>query len=407
MKFAIIAAMLLVSAFAARIELTKTNTEKKMVTHLKESFAKGNIKTISHAELLRSSNDVPMTTNLDNLVLTDHPSIPLENFEDLQYYGAVEVGSNADSYNFVLDTGSGWAWVSAKGCDNCPGENRFDSSKSTSFETTGQRKDLSYGKGFASGPISYDEFYMGTEGSTHLRFIPADKSKDMEGTKADGIIGLTPVSTGGEELFVDRLHEDGVINKREFTTYIGKQDEQSYIDFGANEADTSDVTYIPLSKLPGTRELIYWSADFDSFTVAGHDLDLTYTSTIWDTGTSLIGFGPSDHKKVVSGLANGKQLVKTSDGFYGVGDCSDASQIDSLDLTFNGHEISVPSDEFVVLLPEDKPEYCFFLLFEINLPGALLGDSFLRDLSIIHDQEEQRLGVFPKKTAEDLIKESA
>jgi len=304
----------------------------------------------------------------------------------------------------LVGSGSSWIWVSEKGCKNCPGEGRFDPSKSETYKSTGERKNLNYGKGFASGEISFDTVGIPEfEGATS-KFIPADLSKDMEGTKADGIIGLTP-EKGDAELFITNLAEAGVIDGEEFTVYIGKDGYDGfYIDFGINDEDQSNVTWVDLKKLPGTSEIIYWSADFDQFTIGENKLALTYTSTIWDTGTSLIGFGPKDHKKIITGLANGRKIIKTQDGFYGV-KCSGTSEIDSLDFTFNKHIISVDPREFVV----EQQGYCFFLIFEINLPGALLGDSFLRGSKIIHDQAGKRMGVFPQhkyfNSAEDLIKE--
>jgi len=124
----------------------------------------------------------------------------------------------------------------------------------------------------------------------------------------------------------------------------------------------------------------------------------------------LVGFGPQDNAKVLASLTEGKKTIKTADGFVGV-KCKDPSEIDHLSLTFNGHTVDVDPHEFVIEQKYLFQNYCFLLIFEINLPGALLGDTFLRGSKIIHDQANKKMGVFPQhhyfSSEAEIIKESA
>lgn len=390
MKIAIAFALLLVSSFAIRVELERSES----ITQTKERFLRSanglTFEKVSREQL----NANIRTESLKN------PSIDLTNFQDLQYSGPVSVGSNADVFDVVYDTGSGWAWVQAKGCATCSdSKDFFDPAASSTYESTGESKTLTYGKGQVSGPISYDTLGLpGYDGAT-TRFIPATEGKDNEGMQAAGIVGLTPVATGGEELFVDKLAETGVIDAKEFTTYIAHEDETSYIEFGTNH-DVSDdqIAWTDLEKLPGTDGLIYWSTEFDTFSVGDNQLDLSYTSTIWDTGTSLIGFNPKDFETVLLGLAGDNQIYSVGQGFYAIETPSEP--ISNLNFVFNGHNIEVPSSEFVV----EQQGYSIFLLMQIPLPGHLLGDQFLRGLRIIHDQEGLRLGVIKDNAVDELLK---
>lgn len=391
MKYTILLALFVLVACSLRVELERKDLAENRRSDLIAAVANGNMTLVSNEQINRAirGDYTPLKMNIDNHDQLKNPSIDLENYQDLQYSGPLTVGEQNEVFDVVYDTGSGWIWVNGKGCDGCSdSKHQFDPSTSSTFKSTGEEKTLSYGKGQVSGVIATDYLGLpGTKGS-RTKFIPATSGKDNQGMQSAGIVGLTPVATDGEDLLVDAMTESGVIDSREFTTFIAHTDQKSYIEFGTNQASDSEITWVDLKKLPGTDGLIYWSTDFDAFHVGTHKLDLTYTSTIWDTGTSLIGFNPQDLAQVIKTLANGKQIYNVQDQFYAV-ECSGASEVSGLDFDFNGRTISVPSTEFVI---EDSG-YCIFLLMQVPLPGALLGDSFLRGLEIIHDQEGLRLGV--------------
>lgn len=409
MKSAILLAILLVSTLAYRVDLEANKITKTEDIDLKQAMANGQLRRVTPEQIRKTlaGGYTPLTNNLDNLKSYGNPSIDLSNYKDLQYNGPGLVGSHDEKFTFVYDTGSAWIWVSQVGCEGCPPtEGRFDPTTSDTYVDAGERKQLNYGLGSVTGEVGYDHVSVPGSDPVTAKLITADTGKDNDGDLADGIIGLTPVTDDGADLLVSKLAEAGVIDAEEFTVYIGKDGyDGSWIEFGTNHDDQSEVTWVDLKKLPGTKDLIYWSTDFDQFTVRDDKVDLTYTSTIWDTGTSLIGFYPQDLMKVITKLANGKQIYNVQDQFYAI-ECDGVSDIDSLDFTFNGHTISVDAHEFT----EAQQGYCIFLLMQVNLPGMLLGDSFLRGSKIIHDQAGQRFGLFPQhhynykeKTASELI----
>mmetsp|Transcript_20271 Transcript_20271/g.22646 ORF Transcript_20271/g.22646 Transcript_20271/m.22646 type:complete len:381 (+) Transcript_20271:143-1285(+) len=324
--------------------------------------------------------------------LKENPIVDLTNFQDLQYYGPATVGSEDKSFNMVYDTGSSWFWIPGKGCTGCPTKNSFDQTTSSTFTSTGERKELSYGKGFASGIISTDQIGLKTSESTNMRFNLIDSASDFEGTKADGILGMTPTTDDGADLFVTKLSEAGVISGQEFTVFIGKEGkDKSWIEFGKNIDDQENVTYVDLSPLPGAAGLTYWSADFDKLETQGGTVQLSSQSTIWDTGTSLIGLNQADFVELTDKMANGKQKFNFQDQFIAVR-CGSINEISPLKFTFGEKEIIV--DPHALTLRTNG--FCVFLVQILNLPAMLLGDSFLRGNKIIHDMEGQRLGLFPQ-----------
>ena len=144
-------------------------------------------------------------------------------------------------------------------------------------------------------------------------------ASDLDGTKADVIAGLTPTSDDGADLMVTKLSDAGIINGEEFTVFIGRKgDDKSWIEFGMNEDPKDNVTYLPLSNIPGTNHLIYWSTEFSSLTVGNIKADLSTGMTIWDTGTSLMGLNNENLLEFALTIANGRTLVNIRDVFYGV-----------------------------------------------------------------------------------------
>lgn len=322
MKFTLVLALLIATTLAYRVELEANKIRKGEEIDLKSTIAKGNIREITPEEIMKTIRGgyTPLSKNFENIDLSKNPSIDLDNYKDLQYNGPGLVGSGNEEFVFVYDTGSAWIWVSKEGCKGCPPtKRRFDPTKSTTFEGTGERKELNYGLGSVTGEIAFDHISIPGADPVTAKLITADKGHDNEGDRADGIIGLTPVTDDGADLLISKLAEAGIIDGEEFTVYIGKDGyDGSYIDFGINDEDQSEITWVDLKKLPQTSELIYWSTDFDKLSIGGTNLDLQFSSTIWDTGTSLIGLYPKDLMKVVQQLAGGKKIYNIQDQFYAV-----------------------------------------------------------------------------------------
>merc|ERR1719159_2385725 len=62
---------------------------------------------------------------------TGYPSISLTDLQDSEYYGEVDIGSPAQKFQVIYDTGSSNLWVPSKSCTNCKqGSPRYDSTKS-------------------------------------------------------------------------------------------------------------------------------------------------------------------------------------------------------------------------------------------------------------------------------------
>ena len=104
----------------------------------------------------------------------------------------------------------------------------------------------------------------------------------MEGMQSDGIIGLGRSSN--TRSIVRQMDSQNVIDKAEFTVYIGKSGfDKSYIEFGSRSVDRK-VVWI------NCYETAHWSVPLDNTVMkVGDDIiQLSARYGVLDTGTSLI-----------------------------------------------------------------------------------------------------------------------
>jgi len=86
------------------------------------------------------------------------PEVKITNFENAQYYGQVEIGTPAQTFNVVYDTGSSNLWVPSSHCTSisCLVHTRYNAGKSSTYKANGTAFDITYGSGSVGGTVSSD-----------------------------------------------------------------------------------------------------------------------------------------------------------------------------------------------------------------------------------------------------------
>ncbi|CAI5479440.1 unnamed protein product [Closterium sp. Yama58-4] len=77
----------------------------------------------------------------DLLAVPSSTAVRLSNYLNMQFYGTVSIGTPPQRFSMLFDTGSSDTWVPSSTCRTniaCYTHNRFNSSKSKSFKTTGE-----------------------------------------------------------------------------------------------------------------------------------------------------------------------------------------------------------------------------------------------------------------------------
>ncbi len=195
---------------------------------------------------------------------------------------------------FIFDTGSSWLWVPTKDCkDKCHDAAKlFDYSKSLSYEQTSVTpQPIKYGGGSVWGNLAQDQVCL-VKGDidqclTDHQFLSVFLTSDLSGLQADGILGLAPSSQGtGALMFVEKLYNEGVINRKMFSFSLGGTNEPSKIIFGGYDLQyAQDNQTITWNNLVNDN---YWTVRLVDAKLGDNQFKLKTNKAIIDTGTSYI-----------------------------------------------------------------------------------------------------------------------
>ncbi len=96
--------------------------------------------------------------------------VPIAQMEEAQYYGPIEVGTPAQTFQVIYDTGSSNLWVPAANCTNCGLHTTFKADQSTTYAADGRPFYIQYGSGPVSGYVGTDSVNIGGVTATGVKF---------------------------------------------------------------------------------------------------------------------------------------------------------------------------------------------------------------------------------------------
>jgi cathepsin D len=353
-----------------------------------EAFHAASQRRAARAELLRGSSGD-----------SEAPSIPLTDVQDAEYFGEVSIGSPAQKFLVVYDTGSSNLWVPSKGCTNCQTRpHKYDSSASSTYVKNGESFALAYGTGSCNGFLSNDNVQLGGLTISNFTFGEVTtEAVDVFGKAPfDGILGMGVPAAAVDHVpmpmqaFLDQKKIDHNV----FAFYLASGAKAgSVLNLGGTDSSlhTGDFSYVPLAKAKAV--LPYWVVSASDIKINGVSSKscnwLTGCYMVVDTGTSIFA-GPTT---AMAGLI--KQIGTVQP------DCSNVSSLPTVTINMGGKDFDLGPDFYVMRLKDDKTgkEQCQLGLQGMNagLPLWILGDPFLRKYYTVWDGEQQRVGFAPAK----------
>lgn len=370
MKITIVA-LIIVLAFAHRIPLTKHE-----VTHDKLAKKQALLSSQTyHDKVLAAMN-------------SNEGHIPVKDYMDTQYMAEIRIGTPAQEFMVIPDTGSSNVWVYSGKCWTSPAcytHNTYKEGKSKTFVKEGSDFELHYGSGGASGFISKDTVGFGDLVAKEFAFgeVSSVSGISFLASQMDGILGLAwdKISVGGWPTFFEGEESSA---DHSFSFYLSHLENESYII--APGVDTSlytgDLFYHPVA------EEMYWSLQMDDLKVNGESVGGKIGAGeiygVIDSGTSLI-VGNFDLINPIL-LKIGK--IKS--------DCSNLDELPELKFVFNGKTYSLSGRDYVLQITQGGQTACTVGLMGANLPEGfpylIIGDVFMRKYYSHFDYDNKRVG---------------
>lgn len=317
-------------------------------------------------------------------------AIVINNYENAQYYGAVSLGTPAQSFQVIFDTGSANLWVSSSQCGkSCGNHARYDSSKSSTYNKNGTSFDIMYGSGPVTGFMSLDDLDMGGLIVQQQEFAEVVDASGLGQAyligKFDGILGMAFPSIAVNDVTppFQNLLNQGLVKEAVFAFYLSKDPKvPGALTLGGTDSNhyTGEIVYEPLNAET------YWQIALQGLEVKGK----TYgqgNNAIVDTGTSLLT-GPSTD---VAAIARELNAIPIAEGEY-ILPCR--SSLPNLNFIIGGNTYALAPQDYLI---QAGAGVCLLGITGLDIPPPagplwILGDIFLRKYYSVFDAGNQRVG---------------
>ncbi|XP_064086690.1 lysosomal aspartic protease-like [Macrobrachium nipponense] len=322
---------------------------------------------------------------------------------DAQYYGPINLGTPAQEFNVIFDTGSSNLWVPSKKCLSvaCLAHRRYDSAASSTYKENGTAIEFHYGSGSCKGFLSADHLSVGDVPVEDQLFaeITSEGLSFLPG-KFDGIMGMAFVEISALEVptVFDNMIDQGVVDDPIFSFYLNHNMSGTpggELVLGGSDPNhyEGEFAYVPVSRVG------YWQVTVESISVGGVAKSFCNPCEVAiDTGTSLIA-GPTE---------NVKELMTDFGAFHILGPeygilCSKVPEMPNVTFTMNGYDFELEGADHVIEVedPTTGIKECIvgFLALDTSqlIVDWIIGDPFIAKYYSEFDVGNKRIGFAQSK----------
>lgn len=291
--------------------------------------------------------------------------IDVADFQNAQYLIDITVGTPAQTFTVVPDTGSSNLWMYSHKCWSLPCWNHktYDSSKSSTYVSDGQDFEIQYGSGGVGGFVSKDVARIG-DIESHMSFGEVTKASGTSFLvgKMAGIVGLAynTISVDALPTFMDQTN----LEDKSFSFYLHTNPDKSYMVIPGMDEENYGV--IESHKVIEEK---YWSLNLTGLAQGDKKITVDGTKAVIDSGTSLL-VGP---KTVVDPLIEGIAVAQ---------DCSNIDSLPELTFTIDTQAYTLAPSDYVLSVSALGQTECLLGIQSMDFPEGfnyfILGDVFMR-----------------------------
>ena len=297
----------------------------------------------------------------------------------------IEIGSNNQKFNVVLDTGSQILWVPEVNSNNTNTEikNYYEPKKSKTSKDIGKSFEIFYGTGYCKGNYYQDMINFLSNEKYNIIFGSANKSMfDVEG--ADGIMGLAKSYSYYLLSPLLTLKKNGLIKSTSFSFKYESKLQQLFFYAGEPHSDfnTNNIAFCNL--LSNTNyEKMLWACKLNSFGLVKNINNITDDrnifakadiSVILDTGTNVLLLPYYLIYEMEEKLKNFNCVI----GSTSVDDFGSESAFAVCFDIYNIPDISLQFGDYVLIL--NKYKMYFMIDLGLGITGYILNVHFQKDL---------------------------
>jgi hypothetical protein len=334
-------------------------------------------------------------------------SCNIELLNSFLFAAEIEIGSNNQKFDVVLDTGSEILWVPEINSINSNNqiEHFYNPKNSKTSKNTAKSFEVRYGTGYCKGYYYQDQIKFLSNEKYDIIFGSANNSIfEVDGT--EGIMGLAKYYPNYQLSPLLTLQKKGVLK---YTSFSFKYDNKKgnlifYAGKPHSDFNTKNVAFCNL--LNNNRyEKMLWACKLSYFGLIKNTSDIYHNdninskadiSIILDTGTNSIILPYSIINYIENKLRKYNCVVGSSEDEYDISYyivCFDIYNIPDVSLQFGDYVLILNKYKmfFIVDLGLGITGYLLNVQFQKDLDVAIIGQNFFTEFHTLFDAENNVL----------------